>query len=669
MDLRGKILKIKPMPDGSYLCPAGNLYTDQNVVVKPGGYRLLNDPDWAAIIGVPARRNYPVSIAADYLTSDGKAQMGNGRPEIFVMGCRNPFRMYFDNRRQLLIWGEPGPDAGVPDSTRGPEGYDEINVARTAGFYGWPYCVANNKPYRDFNYNNEQAGPWFDPQNPINNSPNNTGARWLPAARPALVWYPFKSTSEFPLVANGTRCAMAGPAYYCDQYPAETRFPDQYDGKIVIYDWMRHWMLAIDLDSLDQLTGMEPIGGTVRLSRPIDMLIDKNGSLWVLEYGAEWYASNPDACISRIDYRRGNGQNINQTPNVWWDFAGKNRSFYQPGEQLRYKVWVNDPEDGSLAEGRVSPESVELSIEYLQPATNPAKALLAYQPAKRQQAHTQGKNLIEGSDCKSCHASDRQINGPAYLAIASRYEKDGSALATLTKKIIKGGGGNWGDRVMSAHPQVSEKDVSEMVRWILSLSDPANRPPALQGAYTLNLPVDKKQNLAAPGCFVFHASYTDRGAGDLPPVTGSQTLLLRLPQQQAEQADILSEGTSLSKRPLNSATATLVQVKNRGFIAFKQIDLKGIASVSFALDLAQSQYAGGGRIELRLGGPDGLLAGKAVIPPANTSPGLVEAVLQVDRSAWPADGSFQDIYLVVVSEQEVSKPVVGVDWLRFDFAR
>jgi cytochrome c551/c552 len=627
----------------------------------------LKDPFWSEIIGVPTNGKYPAGISADFPSQADQGKPGSGRPEIFVMGCRNPFRIYYDNRRQLLVWGEPGPDAGVPDDKRGPEGYDEINIARTAGFYGWPYCVANNKPYRDFNYATDKPGPWFDPKRPYNDSPNNTGTRHLPPSRPALIWYPFKSSAEFPSVANGTRCAMAGPAYYCDQYPSETRFPDEYNGKVIIYDWMRHWMLAMNIDSLDQLTGLEPIGGSVRVSRPIDMLIDKNGSLWVLEYGTEWYASNPDACISRIDYRRGSGENINQTPTVWWDFAGQNRSFYQPGEQLRYKVGVSDPEDGSLAEGRISSESIVLSIDYLESVSNPTKAILTYKPTKKTQPYGRGKSLIDGSDCQSCHASDRQVNGPAYLAIASRYEKSDNALPALMKKVIQGGSGSWGDRAMSAHPQLPEKDVSDMIRWILSLSDPSNRPPALQGTYSLQVPAGKKTaNPAQEGYFIFHAAYTDRGAGDLPPVTGSQTLLLRPRQQQAEYADTLSKDIRLQRRPLNNATATLVQVKSGAFFSFKHIDLQGIKSVSFALDVAQSQYVGGGRIELRLGSPDGEVAGAAIIPPANASPGLVEAVLQLERSAWPKDGAFTDLYFVVLGGQDGEKPVVGVDWLRFD---
>ena len=65
-DLRGKILRIKPQPDGTYEIPAGNLF--------------------------PA---------------DGSA----GRPEIYVMGNRNPFRISIDAETGWLYWGEVGPDA------------------------------------------------------------------------------------------------------------------------------------------------------------------------------------------------------------------------------------------------------------------------------------------------------------------------------------------------------------------------------------------------------------------------------------------------------------------------------------------------------------------------------------------------------------------------------
>ena len=53
------------------------------------------------------------------------------------MGCRNPWRINIDPKTGWLYWGEVGPDARTA-GPRGPRGYDEINQARKAGFFGWP---------------------------------------------------------------------------------------------------------------------------------------------------------------------------------------------------------------------------------------------------------------------------------------------------------------------------------------------------------------------------------------------------------------------------------------------------------------------------------------------------------------------------------------------------
>lgn len=661
MDLRGKILRIKPLPDGSYLCPAGNLYTSLDVVVAPGTQDRFIDPVWSDLMN-------PVVSGPTAGTAYRPRLYGTGRPEIFVMGCRNPFRFDFDDRRELLIWGEPGPDAGLPDSLRGPEGYDEINIARTAGFYGWPYFVADNRPYRDFNFETDQAGAWFDPQRPYNDSPHNTGENFLPPARPAFIWYPFKSTALFPLVANGTRCAMAGPTYYCDQYPEATRFPDRFNGKVILYEWMRNWMAVADIDSMDQYRGMELLAPAIRVARPMDMLIDKNGSLWVLEYGTEWYAQNPDACLSRIDYIRGDGTEEvlveagNQTPSVQWDFGGKNRSFYQPGEVVQYRIQVSDPEDGSLADGRIQPADVFVHIDFVDAGIDPGQYAKNLKP--KPMPFERGKKLVEESDCKACHAVNRKINGPAYQDIASRYHGDKSALTNLVGKVIKGGSGIWGQTAMSAHPQLSSGDVTEMVRWILALKD--FEPPQMQGAYTLSPPPEKGDK---GGVFLFHARYNDLGAPDQPAQTGSQTIVLRPAQQQAEQADSLSKSARRYKRPLNAATTTLVELKDKDCVVYRNIDLRNIRSVSLAVDVsAEQKQIGGGTLELRLGGPDGRLVGKTAVPAAASSGGLSEAVLTIDQAALPADGALHDLFFIVKNESAGIKPVLGVDWLRFNFS-
>ena len=80
-----------------------------------------------------------------------KKEPPNTRPEIYVMGNRNPWRVSIDNKNGYLYWGEVGPDAAT-DSTYGPRGYDEFNQARKAGNFGWPYFIGDNMAYAKYNY-------------------------------------------------------------------------------------------------------------------------------------------------------------------------------------------------------------------------------------------------------------------------------------------------------------------------------------------------------------------------------------------------------------------------------------------------------------------------------------------------------------------------------------
>jgi hypothetical protein len=109
----------------------------------------------------------------------------------------------------------------------------------------------------------------------------------------------------------------------------------------------------------------------------------------------------------------------------------------------------------------------------------------------------------------------------------------------------------------------------------------------------------------------------------------------------------------------------LLELKHADCFVFKNIDLRGLKSVTVALDVSeQRKHAGGGKIELRLGGPDGRLAGSATIPPAGGTGGLTAAELPIDRAALPGDGALQNLFIVVKNEAAGGKAVVGVDWVR-----
>ena len=260
-DLRGKILRMHVKIDGTYDIPPGNLFA-------PG--------------------------------------TANTRPEIFVMGNRNPYRISVDRQSGFLYWGEVGPDAADDTlATRGPRGYDEINQARAAGNFGWPLFVGDNYAYHQWDYATGASGPLHDATKPRNDSRNSTGLKELPPAQPAFIWYPYGDSHDFPSVGKGGRTAMAGPVYHAAMFAQSrnTALPQYFDGKLFIYDWIRHWIMAVTLTPRGDYQAIERFAPRDSFSAPIDMELGPDGRIYVLEYGKAWFARNADAGLSMIEYR------------------------------------------------------------------------------------------------------------------------------------------------------------------------------------------------------------------------------------------------------------------------------------------------------------------------------------------------------------------------------
>jgi len=259
-DLRGKVIRFKVNEDGSYSIPDGNLFA--------------------------------------------KDQPGT-RPEIYAMGTRNAYRLSVDQKTNYVYWGDVGPDSDKDSlETRGPKGYDEINQARKAGYFGWPLFIGNNYAYYEYDYNTGKTGTRFDPDKPVNNSKNNTGIKELPPATPAFIWYPYSvAYNQFPQMGTGGRTAMAGPVYYSDMFPGKKGLPDYYNGKLFIYEWMRNIIKAVSLQPNGDFYKMEPFMEGTKLYAPIDMELGPDGHLYILEYGLGWFSKNKDSGLYRIDYK------------------------------------------------------------------------------------------------------------------------------------------------------------------------------------------------------------------------------------------------------------------------------------------------------------------------------------------------------------------------------
>ncbi|XVQ89638.1 carbohydrate-binding protein [Microbispora siamensis] len=261
-DLRGKVLRIKPQPDGTYTIPSGNLF-------PPGTAKT--------------------------------------RPEIYAMGFRNPFRMSVDKATGIVYLGDYGPDAGVSDPNRGPGGQVEFDRITGPGNYGWPYCTGTNttaETYNEYTFPSGPSGAKYDcAGGPTNDSFRNTGLAKLPPAKPSWIRYGGDAGSP-PEFGSGSESPMGGPVYRYDAgLNSSVKFPSSLNGRFFAGEYGRRWIKAIEVKS-DGSPGeisAFPWAGT----QVMDMAFGPDGALYVLDYGT---GSNNQA-LYRIEYLGGANRN------------------------------------------------------------------------------------------------------------------------------------------------------------------------------------------------------------------------------------------------------------------------------------------------------------------------------------------------------------------------
>ncbi|WP_405672885.1 ThuA domain-containing protein [Streptomyces uncialis] len=298
-NLNGKILRIHPEPDGSYTLPAGNLFTGRENA--EGG--------------------------------------GKTRGEIYVMGVRNPSRIFVDRETDVLYAGWVGPDAGAPSTTWGPAKYDTFAAITKASNRGWPFCMGNNQPYRDRNLP-DPAQPlgWYDCAKPKNESPHNDGLVNLPPVTANNIWYsPQGGAPDYPRDANGVpsyrqadtelllpwlkggaQATMTGPVYRYDAArDSAVKWPAYWDGKWFVGDFYDgdQPRNAVLMDEATQGEGGLPVHaeslkkivpvGADGIRNLMDWKFGPDGALYVLDYGRGFFTSDPRSALWRVTYRGG----------------------------------------------------------------------------------------------------------------------------------------------------------------------------------------------------------------------------------------------------------------------------------------------------------------------------------------------------------------------------
>jgi cytochrome c len=680
-DLRGKILRIKPEPNGTYSVPDGNLFP-----------------------------------------KDGK----QGRPEIYVMGCRNPYRFSIDQKNGYVYWGDVGPDTKVPAS-EGTLSYDEINRARGPGFFGWPYFLGENEAFPHYDFASKKEGPKFDPERPLNQSPHNTGMKALPPAQPAMIWYGDGSSKRFPLVGKGGQSAMAGPVYYADLFQsAPYKLSRYYDGKLFIYDWVRRWFMAITMDEQGNYLRMEPFLDHMEFVAPTDMQFAPDGAIYILEYGTNWFAKNSDARLIRVEYSEGNRKPVanieasslhGATPfdvrfsasgsadydkedvlTYSWQVEGKevegeqfvhtfaipgtydvmlrvkdshgeegrstvqikagnaapeieittaaNRTFYWDNLPFDYRVRITDKEDVNIDDKRVN-----VSLNYL-PHGKDVAVILTNPRAAGNLKFARGQGLLNGLDCKACHSVEVESVGPSYKRIADRYAGKSGAVPQLVKKIIEGGSGNWGERSMSSHPDMPVPDATEIVQYILSLSVSEKSLP-MQKTTILNEHAGKGN----AGSYLLMASYTDNGANGIEPLYSYEHIALRNPLVEIEDFD---EGSvrlgTITTEFLTFATA----IHDNGFVRFNNIDLTHVKELRYRVQ----QRGVGGNVEVRLDSKSGKLVSNLKIAQGDVRD-LKEGWNEVRAGMLENVSGVHDLYFVFTNPAAERQNLFHIDWIYF----
>ncbi|MFG1703305.1 PQQ-dependent sugar dehydrogenase [Nonomuraea sp. M3C6] len=547
-DLRGKILRIKVAADGTYTIPDGNLFA-------PGTEKT--------------------------------------RPEIFVTGVRNPFRMDVDAQTGTLSWGDYGPDAGTGDPRRGPLGYVEWNITPLTKPMnsGWPYCTGDQFNYNDWDFETAQPGPWFDcAAGPQNTSRWNTGIAQLPPAVPADLYYGDNNTHQPAAWAGlvdfepqGGQGPMGGPIYHYDAAnPAPGKFPQYWDGKAFFAEFSQDYLAAFTLTYPDgPVTAIEHFLPNAALrtaaqpltDSPMDIEFGPDGSLYVLDYGDGFFRANPDAGLYRIDYTP-----ANKTP------------------QAR------------IAVDKTSSSQAPLTVAFdATSSTDTEPGALTYE------WDFDGDGAFDATGVTASHTYTELGQYVARLRVTDSGGRAGLTSTEITvgntapvvsiQAPADGGFFDWGNalpyRIGVSDAEDGDTPVCTRMQWTFGLGHDVHAHPETTGTGCSGAwptPANAPEHGETENIYgVVVVSYRDNGANGIPGALGEDTLILNPKLTQAEHAD---ETSGVTDTPDDSASG---KVKVTSFdagdwLAYDPVNFTGITGV-------QTKASGAGTLSLRWKSP------------------------------------------------------------------
>lgn len=600
-DLRGKLLRITPLPDGGYEVPEGNLF---------------NSGEW------------------DHLFPNGEYDPELARPEIYAMGFRNPFRFAVDPVTGHIGLADYGPDCSSPDSCGdfGPTGMVSWSLITEPGNYGWPMCHGDKRPYRDVDYTTD---PWtfgelFDCDNPVNDSPRNTGLEQLPPVVENDLVYGYQmSTVPEVIPPGGALAPMGGPFYEFDpDLESQTKFPEYFDGKPFFYDWAKNnlYSLIVDHDAptSERLNKINEFLPNESWLAPIEMKFGPEGSLYVLEWGGGFGRDNPDSGLYRVDYVPSGRSPVAE--------ASSSPDSGQAPLEVQFS-----------SEGSHDPEGGELTYEW----------------------DFQNDGEVDSTEPNPTHTYTENGVHNARLTVTNENGLTGVAVETITVGNTRptvefdtppdGGFFSWGDEI-SWNVNVDDPEDGDIVDDEIIVqpaighddhAHPTDQSTGPTGSVQTSLGGhDEDMNVF----YVLDARYTDEGTDVAPELSGSDTVILQPKRKQAEHFDDV-DGAEVVPSGDVEISSNAITGTGGDWAAFEPINLAGVDSLTL-----RASSVTGGDIELRRDAPDGELLGVAEVPSTERFTRYADVTVDVEDP-----GETFDLYVVFPGSDEIRLNFIEAD--------
>ncbi len=679
-DLRGKILRIKPQADGSYTIPEGNLFPKGTPKTRPEIYTMGHRNPFRISIDQHTGYLYWGDVGPDASKPDslrgpaGHDEVGQARkPGNFgwphFVGDNKAYAKFdFVNNKVLEKWDANAPKNTSPNNT----GLEVLPPAQKA-FVWYPYGESKEFPLVGSGGRNAMAGPVYyteDFKNATRAFPKYYNGKfleydwmrgWIMAVtmdkegnlksmERFMPSYKFSNPMDMEFAENGDLYMLEyGTGWFTAnddarliriEYNGGNRKPQiamnaNQMGGAVPFNLKLSAKGTVDADG-DNLTYAWKIASTNGFNK---IVTTQEANLTLTKVGVY------KVTLTVNDGKGGiNSQSMeitagNEPPALSLEMPNSNKTFFSANKPFTYDIKVKDKEDGTLDNG-ISPEQVAVNIDYLAEGFDKNMIAMGHRSADASAAFATGKKLIDASDCMACHKKESKSIGPAYREVAKKYKGDNSALEKLTKKIIAGGSGVWGEVAMAGHPQLSTADAAEMVKYILSLANEKAKEKALpvKGSYTAQVPAGDK----GKGVYIVRASYEDQGANGIPSLRSEQSFVLRNAKLDPHAFDAYEEINKMSFGGSNLAIP-----KHGSYMKLSQIDLNGITSLSLAATAPKPQLnATGGKAELRLDTPKGKLLGESAFLEPSEKMDFTPKALDIPISQPVNDNQLHDVYVV-----------------------